>query len=90
MTHFPPFDCLQAMRLVQDMQMALAGNESAAAFSIKNAIGKVPDKLIIETVQDMAADNYNAMANMLGAELTGRVMSFGGRAQVFHPSKTVL
>jgi len=70
-----PFDCLQLMRLVHEVEMKIAGNESIWCLAVKNAIrsGK-PARMIVGTVKDMATDNYGAVADVLGVTLTDKII----------------
>lgn len=71
-----PFDCLQLMRLVHDIEFKLAGQQGAVWCYVKKAItDKYPAKKIVVMVQDMAIDNYNAVADVLGVVLTDRILS---------------
>lgn len=70
-----PFDYLQTMKLLIDVEFALAGNESFAAVAIKQAIrDKKPATVILTTLKDMATDNFDAVADMLGNSLTRKVL----------------
>lgn len=73
-----PFDCLQLMRLVHDIEFKLAGHEAIWCLAVKNAIrsGK-PARMIVDTVKDMATDNYGAVADVLGVKLTDMVLNSG-------------
>jgi len=68
------FDCLQVMDIIYRVEMKLAGHESIWCIAVKNAIrsGK-PAPQIIDTIKDMATDNYNAVADVLGVSLTHRI-----------------
>lgn len=69
------FDCLQLMRLVSDIEFKIGGNESIWCIAVMNAIrsGK-PARQIIESIKDMATDNYNAVADVLGVSLTNKIL----------------
>ena len=70
-----PFDCLQLMRLVHEVEMKLAGQESIWCLAVKGAIrGNKPARQIINTIKDMATDNYNAVADVLGKSLTDKIL----------------
>ena len=69
------FDCLQLMRAVDEVSFKIAGNESIWCLAVKGAIQrKEPARHIITTVQQMATDNYNAIADVLGVKLTDKIM----------------
>lgn len=71
-----PFNYLQAMKLLIDVEFALAGNESFAALAIKQAIrDDKPGRVIIDTIKDMSTDNYNSVADMIGLSLTNKILS---------------
>lgn len=75
-TTSPSFDYLQLMRLVHDIDAKMAGHEAIWCIAVKQAIrsGK-PARLIIDSVKDMATDNYNAVADVLGCKLTNQILS---------------
>ena len=69
------FDCLQLMRAVDEVSFKIAGNESIWCLAVKGAIRrKEPARHIITIVQQMATDNYNAIADVLGVKLTDKIM----------------
>jgi hypothetical protein len=68
---------LQAMRIMQDVEMKLAGSENMVAICIKGAINKgTPYVDIITTIQEMATDNYNAIADLIGIKLTDEILNY--------------
>lgn len=68
---------LQAMRIMQDVELKLAGNENMVALCIKGAINNgTPYVDIITTMQGMAIDNYNAIADMIGIKLTDDILNY--------------
>jgi hypothetical protein len=68
---------LQAMRIMQDVELKLAGNENIVAISIKGAINNgTPYVDILTTIQEMAIDNYNAIADMIGIKLTDEILNY--------------
>lgn len=69
------FDCLQIMRLVEDIEFKLAGRESIWCIAVKQAIKTKPARLVLQTVKDMATDNYNAVADVLGVKLTDKILT---------------
>lgn len=78
MPKFPStsFPYLQQMDAVIQLEGALAGNQSIAAASLKLAIHtKQPAAAILKTVSDMAADNYNLTADLIGKKLTDKILS---------------
>jgi ABC-type uncharacterized transport system substrate-binding protein len=73
-TTLPPFDCLQLMDIIIQIEKALAGEGNMVTFSLKKAINdKRPAKLIIQTIKDMIRDNENGMAFILGNTLTQKI-----------------
>lgn len=67
---------LPAMRIIMDVGLKLAGNECLAAVCIKAAITKgMPYLLIVQTIAEMATDNYNMVADLIGIELTDKCMA---------------
>ena len=72
---FPSFDYLQLMKSVIDIEFKLAGEQKGVWLFIKQAIQmKEPARDIINTVKNMAEDNYNAVADVLGVKLTNRIL----------------
>lgn len=68
---------LQAMRIMQDVELKLAGNENMIAICIKSAINKgTPYVDIITTIQEMTTDNYNAIADLIGIKLTDEILNY--------------
>lgn len=68
---------LQAMRIMHDVELKLAGHENMVAICIKNAINDgTPYINIITTIQEMAIDNYNAIADLIGIKLTDEILNF--------------
>jgi hypothetical protein len=69
-----PFNPLQAMRIMDEVKMKLAGKENLLATSIKNS--KLPDVATIKTIQSAATDNYNMVADQIGCKLTDEILKF--------------
>ena len=69
------FPYLQHMRLIIDVEFKIAGNESIWCLAVKQAIrsGK-PASQVLSSIKDMATDNYNAIADVLGVSLTDKIM----------------
>ena len=69
------FPYLQHMRLIIDVEFKIGGNESIWCLAVKQAIrsGK-PASDILNTIKDMATDNYNAVADVLGVSLTDKIL----------------
>lgn len=69
------FNCLQLMDIVSRVEFKIAGNESIWCLAVKQAIrnGR-PAQQIINTIKDMATDNYNAVADVLGVVLTDKII----------------
>ena len=68
------FDCLQIMRLVQDIEFKIAGNETVIALGIKANIKQLPAKQIVKELKEMATDNYIAIVDLLGFNLTNKIL----------------
>ena len=76
-TMIPKFNHLQIMDLLLRVEAALAGRENLIKISIMQAIrDQVPAKEILRTIQDMTADNYNMVADLLGNTLTTKIKNF--------------
>lgn len=69
------FDCLQLLDLVLKVQAKVTGEEGICWVALYNAIhaGR-PATQIINTIKDMATDNYNAVADVLGKSLTDKIL----------------
>ena len=68
---------LKAMRIMQDVEIKIAGNNSMIAICIYLAIVKnTPYIDIINTIKDMATDNYNAIADLIGIKLTDEILNY--------------
>lgn len=78
-----PFDCLQLMRLVHEVEMKILGNEAIWCIAVMNAIrDNKPARLILDSIKDMATDNYNVVADVLGCKLTDRILTSGAGSNV--------
>lgn len=66
---------MQHMRLIIDIEFKLAGEEAIWCIAVKQAIrsGK-PASEILSSIKDMATDNYNAVADVLGVSLTNKIL----------------
>lgn len=74
-TTSPSFDCLQLMDLVIKVQAKVTGEEGICWISVRNAIDSGrPARQIINTLKDMATDNYNVVADVLGVSLTDKIL----------------
>lgn len=81
-----PFDCLQLMRLTHEVEMKILGNEAIWCIAVMNAIrDNRAARLIINSIKDMATDNYNVVADVLGCRLTDRILNEGKNIQTFKP-----
>ena len=69
-----PFDCLQLMRLVHEVEMKLLGDRKGIWHFIKQSMKHEPARVTIDTIKDMATDNYNAVADVLGVLLTDKIL----------------
>ena len=69
------FPYLQHMRLIIDIEFKIGGNESIWCIAVMQAIrsGK-PASEILSSIKDMATDNYNAVADVLGVSLTDKIL----------------
>lgn len=76
MNTFPQFDCLQIMDLLYQLEKATAGNQSIWCSAVKIAIlnHNASGKEIIAAVKDMATDNFNDVADVLGVRLTNKIL----------------
>lgn len=69
------FPYLQHMRLIIDVEFKLAGHEEIWCLAVKQAIrSNVPAVKVLQTIKDMATDNYNAVADVLGISLTNKIL----------------
>jgi len=66
---------MQHMRLIIDVEFKIGGNESIWCIAVMNAIrsGK-PASEILSSIKDMATDNFNAVADVLGISLTDKIL----------------
>lgn len=64
------------MDLLYQIEKATAGNESIWCAAVKLAISNhnASGKEIINTVKEMAQDNYAAVADVLGVRLTNKIL----------------
>ena len=69
------FPYMQHMRLIIDTEFKLAGHEEIWCVAVKHAIrsGK-PASEILSSIKDMATDNFNAVADVLGISLTDKIL----------------
>ena len=75
-TTSPSFDCLQLMDLVIKVDGRISGDEGICWLAVKNAIRtQRPARQIINTLKDMATDNYNVVADVLGKLLTDKILA---------------
>lgn len=71
-----PFDCLQIMNLSLQIDSKVTGDEGVCWLYLKQAIQrKEPARTIVNTVRDMAQDNFYAVADVLGNGLTNKILS---------------
>ena len=79
-----PFDCLQLMRLTHEVEMKILGNEAIWCIAVMGAIrSNKPARLILDSIKDMATDNYNVVADVLGCGLTDKILNEGKNIQTF-------
>lgn len=71
------FDCLTNMKLLIDIQFKLAGEQGFVWQIIKNAIESksYSQYQLLYILKDMAIDNYKACADVLGVELTDKILA---------------
>lgn len=68
---------LQAMRIMQDVEMKLAGNENLFALSVKQAIKEnKPYVDIIKMIRESAEDNVTMVVGQIGLYLTKEIANF--------------
>lgn len=70
------FDCLTNMKLLIDIEFKIAGQQGCVWGIIKNAIAgkKYSQHELLSMVKDMATDNYNGCADVLGKVLTDKIL----------------
>ncbi len=70
------FDSLLIMDLVYQVNLKVASEPKIWCVGIKQAINQnnASCKEIIHTIKDMATDNYNAVADVLGIKLTNKIL----------------
>lgn len=69
------FDVLQKMDCIIRLEVALCGKADCISIGLKNAIrSQTPATVILNTVRDMARDNYNGVCNIVGKELTDKII----------------
>lgn len=68
--HMPCF------RILTDVSVKIAGNNSMITYTIQHAVksGR-PAVYICQTIAEMANDNYNAIADLIGVELTDELLT---------------
>lgn len=75
-----PFISLQAWRLVNEVIYKInrrLNNPCLIEVCIRQAVtDNVAPAEIISTIKDMANDNHNAIADLIGNELTNKIKSF--------------
>lgn len=71
------FDCLQTMDLLYQIEKGTAGNKSIWCTSVKVAISQhtASGKDIISIVKELAHNNYNMVADVLGVRLTDKILA---------------
>jgi len=67
-------DALQKLGLIMEVEAKLAGRTEFASICLKNAIQNNQPG-VLETIRDMAKDNYNSVANILGEKLTNKILN---------------
>ena len=68
---------LRAMRLVNDCEFKILGKENGICNAIRTGVAmKFPYMDIIKMIKDMATDNYNMVADLLGNTLTTKIKNF--------------
>jgi len=72
----PRFPYLQQMDIILKIEASLAGKENSLALCFKQSIKDEPAKQTIAMVKDMAGDNFNMVADILGIKLTETIKNF--------------
>lgn len=68
---------MQAMRIIKDVEMKLAGKENLFALTIKQAIkDNKPYVEIIKTIRESAEDNVTMVVGQIGLYLTKEIANF--------------
>ena len=78
MTKIPStsFPYLQQMDALIDLAEATANKKDIISMGIQqNLHMQVPGAWILKEVREMATDNYNAVADLIGKKLTDKIMS---------------
>lgn len=75
-TTSPSFDCLQIMDLSLQIDAKITGDEGFCWMAVKKAVKDKPACMVVNTVRDMAQDNFNAVADVLGMVLTNKIIEF--------------
>lgn len=69
------FPYLQQMDCIIRLEIALCGKGDCISIGLKNAIrSNTPATMILNTVRDLAVDNYGAVGNLIGVELTDKIL----------------
>jgi len=78
MTKIPStsFPYLQQMDALIDLAEATANKKDIISMGIQqNLHMQVPGAWILKEIREMATDNYNAVADLIGKKLTDKIMS---------------
>ena len=68
-------DALMNMDILYRIEGKLAGKEDILSLAIKNSIhNNTPAKVIIRNIAEMAMDNFNMTADLLGISLTNKIL----------------
>lgn len=67
---------LQQMAAIIEVEQAIAGKQDIISLGIKqNLHQQIPSAWILKELREMATDNYNAVADLLGISLTNKILS---------------
>jgi hypothetical protein len=71
------FNIFRAMDILNKISIKIAGKEDLISIALSNAIWHdTPAQTIISNIKDMAVDNHNMMADLLGKRLLLTIINF--------------
>ncbi len=74
---FTPFNDLQAMKLLQDIEQKIAGNNDPISHGVRTWMGQRKSATyIIAQLKGMAIDNPDLMGDVVGMKLVNRIINF--------------
>jgi hypothetical protein len=72
------FGCASMLNLLPQVKEKVKNNNSIIAFAINAGIdNNLPAKIIFKEIGELAQDNYQAMANLLGTGLLTSIINLG-------------